>query len=133
MSATEEKREVYLEADKDIPGQHFVCLSFLSPEKVLANKEIFLFSEFLKDYEIQYKIKATETFMMSQVAKLQAALGTAADILEQVGREHKEGITVEDLSGAFIALKDIRKGLTTDVPKDLEAHVKAEMTDFNYN
>ena len=71
---TEEKREVYLEADKDIPGQHFVCLSFLSPEKVLANKDIFLFSEFLKDYEIQYKIKATETFMMNQVNKLQSAL-----------------------------------------------------------
>ena len=127
---TEEKREVYLEADKDIPGQHFVCLSFLSPEKVLANKEMFLFTEFLKDYEIQYKIKATETFMMKQVAKLQAALGTASDTLERVGREKKEGITLEDLSGAFIALKDIRKDLTVDVPKDLEAHVKAEMTDF---
>jgi hypothetical protein len=128
----EPAREVYLEADKDIPGQHFVCLTFLSPEKVLANKDIFLFSEFLKDYEIQYKIKATETFMMSQVAKLQAALGTATDTLEQVGRDHKDGtgITLEDLSGAFLALKEIRKGLTVDVPKDLEAHVKAEMTDF---
>jgi hypothetical protein len=106
----------------------------LSPEKVLANKEIFLFSEFLKDYEIQYKIKATETFMMSQVAKLQKALGTATEILEQVGREHKDlsgaPITVEDLSGAFVALKEIRKDLTVDVPKDLEAHVKAEMVDF---
>jgi len=127
---TEEKREVYLEADKDIPGQHFVCLSFLSPEKVLANKDIFLFSEFLKDYEIQYKIKATETFMMKQVNKLQSALGTAADTLERLGKESAGTITVEDLSGAFLALKDIRKALTTDVPKDLEEHVKAEMTDF---
>jgi hypothetical protein len=127
---TEEKREVYLEADKDIPGQHFVCLSFLSPEKVLANKDIFLFSEFLKDYEIQYKIKATETFMMSQVNKLQSAFGTAVDTLERLGKESAGTITVEDLSGAFLALKDARKALSTDVPKDLEAHVKAEMTDF---
>ena len=131
MSATptEEKREVYLEADKDIPGQHYVCLTFLSPEKVLASKDTFLFSEFLKDYEIQYKIKATETFMMSQVAKLQAALGTAVDALEELGRGGVP-VAVADLSGAFLALKDIRKGLTADVPKDLEAHVKAEMTDF---
>jgi len=127
---TEEKREVYLEADKDMPGQHFVCLSFLSPEKVLANKDIFLFSEFLKDYEIQYKIKATETFMMKQVNKLQSALGTAADTLERLGKESAGTITVEDLSGAFLALKDVRKALTTDIPKDLEEHVKAEMTDF---
>jgi hypothetical protein len=131
MSATptEEKREVYLEADKDIPGQHYVCLTFLSPEKVLASKDTFLFSEFLKDYEIQYKIKATETFMMSQVGKLQAALGTAVDALEKLGRDGAP-IAVTDLSGAFLALKDIRKGLSADVPKDLEAHVKAEMTDF---
>lgn len=127
---TEEKREVYLEADKDIPGQHFVCLSFLSPEKVLANKDIFLFSEFLKDYEIQYKIKATETFMMSQVNKLQSALGTAVDTLERLGKESAGTITVEDLSGAVITLKDARKALSTDVPKDLETHVKAEMNDF---
>jgi uncharacterized protein YqgV (UPF0045/DUF77 family) len=126
---TEEKREVYLEADKDIPGQHFVCLSFLSPEKVLANKDIFLFSEFLKDYEIQYKIKATETFMMSQVNKLQSALGTAVETLERLGKE-TTAITVEDLSGAMIALKDARKAISADVPKDLEAHVKAEMNDF---
>jgi hypothetical protein len=37
---------------------------------------------------------------------------------------------VEDLSGAFVALRDIRKDLTVEIPKDLEAHVKAEMTDF---
>jgi hypothetical protein len=128
-SSTTDPREVYLENDKDIPGQHYVCLTFLSPEKVLASKDIYMFSEFLKDYEIQYKIRATETFMMSQVAKLQATLGGVVDTLERLGRESKE-ITVEDLSGAFVMLKDVRKSLTSDVPKDLEAHVKAEMADF---
>ncbi len=64
--ADNEKKEVYLEADKEIPGQHYVCLSFLSPEKVLANKDQYFFSEFLKDYEIQYKIKATESFIMAE-------------------------------------------------------------------
>ena len=118
-SSTTDPREVYLENDKDIPGQHYVCLTFLSPEKVLASKDIYMFSEFLKDYEIQYKIRATETFMMSQVAKLQATLGGVVDTLERLGRESKE-ITVEDLSGAFVALKDVRKSLTSDVPKDLE-------------
>ena len=45
----EEPKEVYLEADKEIPGQHYVALSFLSPNAVLENKEIHLFTEFLKD------------------------------------------------------------------------------------
>ena len=52
-----EQKEVFLEADKEIPGQHYVALSFISPQKVLKNKDLFFFNEFLKDYEMQYKIK----------------------------------------------------------------------------
>ena len=32
-----------LDEDKSISGQKFVCLSFISPEKVLKNKELFIF------------------------------------------------------------------------------------------
>ena len=79
--AAVEPKEVYLEADKEIPGQHYVALSFLSPNSVLENKDVFFFSEFLKDYEVQYKIKSTETFVMAQVAALQTALSTVQDRL----------------------------------------------------
>lgn len=37
----------YLDEDKPIRNQNFVCLSFLSPEDVLANKEVFAFSKFI--------------------------------------------------------------------------------------
>ena len=60
-----EKTEVFLEADKEIPGQHYVCPSFISPQKVLKDKATFFFTEFLKDYELQHKIRATEGFVMS--------------------------------------------------------------------
>ena len=33
--------EDYLEVDKPIPGQNFVCLSFVSPEKMITKKESF--------------------------------------------------------------------------------------------
>lgn len=32
----------YLEVDHPVPGQNFVCLSFVSPEKILKQKELFL-------------------------------------------------------------------------------------------
>ena len=32
-----------LEDDKPIAGQKFVCISFVSPDKILKQKEIFLF------------------------------------------------------------------------------------------
>ena len=40
--------EDHLEVDAPIPGQQFVCLSFVSPEKVLPQKEAFFRTEFWK-------------------------------------------------------------------------------------
>ena len=44
------KKEDFLTVDKPIPGQNFACLSFVSPEKILKNKEIFLMEKFLKSF-----------------------------------------------------------------------------------
>jgi len=38
----------YLEVDHEIPGQNYVCLSFISPEKVLKQKERFMTLHFIK-------------------------------------------------------------------------------------
>jgi hypothetical protein len=35
--------EDYLDVDKPLPGQSYYCISFVSPEKVLENKEQFMF------------------------------------------------------------------------------------------
>jgi hypothetical protein len=40
--------EDFLEVDKPIPGQNFVCLSFVSPDKLLARKEDYYFHEYNK-------------------------------------------------------------------------------------
>ena len=50
MSVETEKKEDFLEVDKPIPGQNFVCLSFVSPEKVLASKERFKSRQFLTSF-----------------------------------------------------------------------------------
>ncbi len=47
-SQREEPVEDFLEVDQQIPGQNFVCLSFISPEKVLKRRESFLVKEFAK-------------------------------------------------------------------------------------
>ena len=39
-----------LDEDKPIAEQKFVCLSFVSPEKVIKNKGLFLFEQFTKQY-----------------------------------------------------------------------------------
>jgi hypothetical protein len=44
----EENKEDFLEVDSKIPGQNYVCLSFVSPEKVLKHKEVYNVSKFLE-------------------------------------------------------------------------------------
>ena len=39
-----------LDEDKPIAEQKFVCLSFVSPEKVIKNKDLFMFEQFTKQY-----------------------------------------------------------------------------------
>jgi len=39
--------------DQPIAGQKFVCLSFISPEKLLKKREIYMFEEFLKQWDFK--------------------------------------------------------------------------------
>jgi hypothetical protein len=48
MSNIEDPIEDFLEVDQTIPGQQYCVLSFISPEKVLKQKDIYYNSEFLK-------------------------------------------------------------------------------------
>ena len=82
-------REDFLEEDAEIPGQKFCLLSFLSPEKVLADKNLFLFNKFLKTYEFQSRTKGLETFLMKTLSDINAKLDAEADALD-----------AKDLSGA---------------------------------
>lgn len=39
--------------DQPIAGQKFVCLSFISPEKILKQREMYVFEEFLKQWDFK--------------------------------------------------------------------------------
>ena len=42
-----------LDEDKPISGQKFVCVSFVSPENVLKQRNMFLFQNFLKHFDFE--------------------------------------------------------------------------------
>ena len=56
--------EDYLENDQQIPGQNFYCVSFVSPEKTLKQKDLYYHKEFIKNF---YNTKQDE------IAKLKEA------------------------------------------------------------
>jgi hypothetical protein len=82
-------REDFLEEDPEVPGQKFALLSFLSPEKVLADKGIFLFDRFLQTYEFASRTTNLEAYLMATVKGINDKLDAEADRL-----------TAQDLSGA---------------------------------
>lgn len=46
----EEIKEDFLEVDRPLPGQNYVCLSFISPEKFLKQKEFYMFHQFMNHF-----------------------------------------------------------------------------------
>ena len=43
-----EVEQDFLEVDRPIPGQNFVCLSFISPENILEDKKLYTLYKFMK-------------------------------------------------------------------------------------
>jgi hypothetical protein len=117
-------QQVYLEADDEIRGQKFICLSFLSPEKVLAKKDIHFFSKFLEFYAMEYKVTATESFLMGKLKDIQS-------VLSDVELAVENGTDDKKVLGAKIS--KARETLAGTTAADLEAHVKANMSDFKTN
>ena len=52
-----------LEEDKPIAGQKFVCLSFVSPEHIIKQKEHFLFEEFIKQWDFKKSMEKFTQFL----------------------------------------------------------------------
>jgi len=63
---TDSKKPDYLEVDDVIPGQNYVCLSFLSPETLMQKKEAFKCVKFLQSYCKDKKLKFDDVYSSYQ-------------------------------------------------------------------
>ena len=66
MSFSKEANTQYvdlLDEDKPISGQKFTCISFISPEKVLKQKNLFLFEEFIKQWDFTKSFEKFQQFL----------------------------------------------------------------------
>jgi hypothetical protein len=85
--STDKKQEAvvedFLDEDTEIPGQRYVLLSFLSPEKVLDKKDLFFFQKFLNAYEVDWKVKNLEKYLVDTVKHINDQLDDRARELEK--------------------------------------------------
>lgn len=52
-----------LEEDKPIAGQKFTCISFISPEEVLKKRELYLFEQFVKNWDMSKSMEKFTEFI----------------------------------------------------------------------
>ena len=104
MSQKEEVIEDFLENDNEIPGQKYCCISFISPENVLEQKQVFFVHKFLetiaKNYDldrnkIQEKYK---DFLYINEEKLQSEFNEQNDFRTSV-----RGVKIR---GSYDSLKE---------------------------
>ena len=90
-----------LDEDRPIAEQKFVCLSFISPEEIIKKKELFMFSEFVKQFDFN---KSMEKFVQ---------------FINFIS--FKYNINVDELMEEFKTFVDSeRKSLTVNVDNDFK-------------
>ena len=127
---SDSKTQVFLEGDEEIRGQKFVCLSFLTPNRgVLRSKDLFFQSKFLEFYNMDYKIRATESFVMEQFRVIQNVLSDVD--MELRNADSKDAADNKSLAVTLSEkITKLRGEVSKKTAADLEAHVKANLADF---
>ena len=95
-----------LDEDKPIAGQKFVCLSFISPEEIIKNKEIFVFEKFLKQFELNKSIEKFDNFINFICHKYNLNNSKIFDDLKEFCKEEQEKLFLTTLEDDFKTFKE---------------------------
>ena len=88
-----------LDPDPPIAGQKFVCLSFVSPENILKQKQVFYFEKFIKHFDFKKSIDKYSQFLSYLSYKYNLNFDTLSKDLEEFVTEEKDKLietTIED-------------------------------------
>ena len=102
MSFSKEAKTDYvdhLDEDKPIAGQKFTCISFISPEKILKDKKIFFFEQFIKKWDFLKSMEKFHQFMNFISYKYKVNFDSISEDLKSFVNEEKDNLlktTIED-------------------------------------
>lgn len=90
-----------LDEDKPLAGQKFVCLSFISPEKVLADKNLYFFGQYLKDWELNKSLEKYTQFTAFLSHKYGIPLDDLQEDLKGFCKEEREKLFLTTLPDEY--------------------------------
>jgi len=95
-----------LEEDKPIAGQKFACVSFVSPENILKQKEIFFFEEFLKKWDLNKSMEKFVQFLNFVSFKYNMSFDDLTNDFKEFVKEEKETLTKTSMKDEFKTFLD---------------------------
>lgn len=95
-----------LEEDKAIAGQKFVCVSFISPEKILKQKEIFFFEEFLKKWELNKSMEKFVQFLNFVSYKYNMNFDDLTNDFKEFVKEEKDSLSKSSMEDEYKTFLD---------------------------
>ena len=90
-----------LEEDKPIAGQKFVCLSFVSPEHIIKQREQFFFEQFVKQWDYKKSMEKFTQFLNFVSFKYSLSFDKLTADFQEFTKE--EGETIRSTSATLIS------------------------------
>jgi hypothetical protein len=90
-----------LEEDKPIAGQKFVCVSFCSPDKILKEKQIFYFEEFLKKWDFNKSMEKFVQFINFVSFKYNISFDDVSNDFKDFVKEERESLIKSSMDDEF--------------------------------
>lgn len=89
--------------DEDAPlaGQKFACMSFVSPEKVLKQREMYNFEQFVKQWDYSKIVKKTSDFLNFFSYKNNLKVEDVLQDFQEFVKEEQASLKESDFSEAF--------------------------------
>lgn len=111
----------FLEEDPEIPTQRYSIISFISPEKVIVQKNEFYNTKFVEWLEYDWKIKGLETLMAFIAKKYSLKVDDLFKDLEEFKKVHNEAIAKTDIHEQYqIFLLKKEKELETEFTEKVD-------------
>lgn len=106
MSKSIPKLVDLLDVNKPVAGQSHVIMSFLSPEKILKQKEIFFFEEFLKKWDFNKSMEKYVQFLNFLSYKYNLRFDDLTKDFTEFVEEEKANLVQSDMSDEYKTFLD---------------------------
>lgn len=98
-----------LDEDKPISGQKYVCLSFISPEHHIKNKNLFYFEKFLANFEFKKTFEKYTQFLHFLSYKYNLDFNKLTKDMEEFVEEEKDKLFLTSLDDEYKSFLDIKE------------------------